>query len=65
MTSRGIDIGKTSILLRGQSLRGTKYVPRQDGSGVDLIKVVCILILAYFVKYCINILQPLNFLTVE
>lgn len=40
MTSRGIEIGKTSILLRGQTLKGTKYVPRQDGSGVDLIKVV-------------------------
>jgi len=42
MTSRGIDIGKTNVLLRGQTLKGTKYVPRQDGSGVDLIKVVCI-----------------------
>jgi len=42
MTSRGIDIGNTNVLLRGQTLKGTKYVPRQDGSGVDLIKVVCI-----------------------
>lgn len=40
LTSRGIEIGKTSILLHGQTLRGTKYVPRHDGSGVDLIKIV-------------------------
>lgn len=45
MTTRGIDIGKTTVLIRGQTLRGTKYVPRQDGSGVDLIKVVRILFL--------------------
>jgi len=31
--------------LRGQTLRGTKFVPRQDGSGVDLTKVVCTLLL--------------------
>lgn len=47
MSSRGIEIGKTSVLLRGQSLKGTKYVPRQDGSGVDLVKVVCICVLIY------------------
>jgi len=31
--------------VRGQTLKGTKFVPRQDGSGVDLTKVVCILLL--------------------
>ncbi|XP_050547911.1 5'-3' exoribonuclease 1-like, partial [Daktulosphaira vitifoliae] len=41
MSTRGIDIGKTSILLRGQKLKGTKYIPRQDGSGVDLVKAWC------------------------
>lgn len=39
ITTRGIDIGKTHVLLRGQTLKGTKYVPRPNGSGVDLIKV--------------------------
>lgn len=47
MATRGVDVGKTAVLLRGQTLRGTKYMPRQDGSGVDLIKVVCILFLKY------------------
>lgn len=42
INTRGIEVGKTSVLLRGQTLRGTKYLPRQDGSGVDLIKIVCV-----------------------
>lgn len=41
ITTRGIEIGKTNVLIHGQTLRGTKYEPRQDGSGVDLMKVVC------------------------
>jgi len=53
MTTRGIEIGKTSLLLRGQTLIGTKYVPRQDGSGVDLVKIVCILFLKFFNLYYI------------
>jgi len=48
ITTRGIEIGKTHVLLRGQTLKGTKFVPRQDGSGVDLTKVVCILLLKSF-----------------
>lgn len=32
------------MLISGQGLRGTKYATRQDGSGVDLIKVVCIMV---------------------
>ncbi|XP_029346579.1 5'-3' exoribonuclease 1 isoform X2 [Acyrthosiphon pisum] len=39
ITTRGIEIGKTHVLLRGHTLKGTKFVPRQDGSGVDLTKV--------------------------
>lgn len=61
MTTRGIEIGKTSILMRGQTLKGTKYVPRQDGSGVDLIKVVCIL---FFIYLCSVLCYVLHF-TVE
>lgn len=58
ISTRGIDIGKPNVLICGNTLRGTKYVPRTDGSGVDLIKVVCILlkvfwlhIVLYFILY--------------
>jgi hypothetical protein len=32
------------IIIRGQTLRGTKYVPNHDGNGVVITKVVRILL---------------------
>ncbi|XP_025419892.1 5'-3' exoribonuclease 1 isoform X2 [Sipha flava] len=39
ITTRGIEIGKTDVIIRGQTLRGTKYVPNHDGNGVVITKV--------------------------